>query len=200
MIILSVHLQMCPSIWPIPDLRSDKQKFFYEKGSSRVCVDSFNLFNVEKWIDFRYRLSSQVSLDFSATFVSEFLQLLHFHTGEPFLITPEGQLWEKGILTTPEKNETVGFQCLEHSNCTICTPLGPFCWNKFSTFSLSYPPLQHCSLSEGVELFVPFGGDIWQMRLCEHNGVPEFPRGRSASGRPMVERVGRPNYSLVAVH
>ena len=32
----------------------------------------------------------------------------------------------------------MGFQCLEHSNWTICTPLGPFCWNKFSTFSLSY--------------------------------------------------------------
>ena len=26
----------------------------------------------------------------SATFIPKFLQLLHFHTGEPFLITPEG--------------------------------------------------------------------------------------------------------------
>ena len=43
-------------------------------------------------------------------------QLMHFHTGEPILITPEGQFLEKGILKTPDKNGTAGFQCLEHSN------------------------------------------------------------------------------------
>ena len=29
-----------------------------------------------------------------------FSSFSNFHTGEPFLITPEGQLWEKGILAT----------------------------------------------------------------------------------------------------
>ena len=35
-------------------------------------------------------------------------------------------------------DETEGFQCLEHSNWIICSPLSPFCSEIFSTFSLSY--------------------------------------------------------------
>ena len=35
-------------------------------------------------------------------------------------------------------NETDGFQCLGHSNWTICSPLSPFCSEIFPTFSLSY--------------------------------------------------------------
>ena len=47
-------------------------------------------------------------------------------------------LSEKGILPTPKLDETEGFQCLGHSNWTICSPLSPFCPKRFSTFSLSY--------------------------------------------------------------
>ena len=49
--------------------------------------------------------------------------LFHLHTGRPILITPEGQLWEKGVLPTPKLDETEGFGCLGHSNWTICSPL-----------------------------------------------------------------------------
>ena len=33
-------------------------------------------------------------------------------------------------------NETRSFQCLGHSNWTICSPLSPFCSKRFSTFYL----------------------------------------------------------------
>ena len=75
---------------------------------------------------------------FEAHFVLKIFQLFHLHYGEPILITPEGQLWEKGFLTTPKLIEIVGFQCLGHSNWTICNPLSPFFLCDFSTFSLSY--------------------------------------------------------------
>ena len=64
--------------------------------------------------------------------------LFHLHTGEPILITPEGQLSEKGVLSTPKLDETEGFQCLGHSNWTICSLLSPFCSEIFQTFSLSF--------------------------------------------------------------
>ena len=35
-------------------------------------------------------------------------------------------------------DETEGFQCLGHSNWTICIPLNPICSETFSSFSLSY--------------------------------------------------------------
>ena len=41
------------------------------------------------------------------------------------------------LLTAPEKNETVSFQCLGLSIWTICSLLSQFCSNKFPTFSLS---------------------------------------------------------------
>ena len=50
----------------------------------------------------------------SAPFVVKLFHLFHLHTGEPILITPEGQLSEKGILPTPKLDETDGFQCLGH--------------------------------------------------------------------------------------
>ena len=44
----------------------------------------------------------------------------------------------KGILPTSKLDETEGFQCLGHSNWTMCSPLSPFCSKRLSTFSLSY--------------------------------------------------------------
>ena len=35
-------------------------------------------------------------------------------------------------------DETEGFQCLGHSNWTICIPLNHFCFQIFPSFSLSY--------------------------------------------------------------
>ena len=45
-----------------------------------------------------------------AIFVLKIFQLFNFHTGEPILITPEGQFWEKGIHPTLELDETHRFQ------------------------------------------------------------------------------------------
>ena len=46
--------------------------------------------------------------------------------------------WERGIHPNSKLDETEGFQCLGHSNWTICSPLSPFCSEIFQTFSLSY--------------------------------------------------------------
>ena len=73
-----------------------------------------------------------------ANFSQTIFQLFHFHTGRPILITPEGQYWEKGNFSTPKLDETEGFQCLGHSNWTICSPLSHFCFQIFPTFTLSY--------------------------------------------------------------
>ena len=64
--------------------------------------------------------------------------LFHLHTGRPILITPEGQLWEKGVLPTPKLDETEGFGCLGHSNWTICSPLHLSHSQIIPSFSPSY--------------------------------------------------------------
>ena len=63
---------------------------------------------------------------FAALCTSHFLKifkLFPLHTGRPILITPESQLWGKGVPPTSKLNETEEFQCLGHSNCTISSPL-----------------------------------------------------------------------------
>ena len=78
---------------------------------------------------------------FSALCTSHILKLyhlFHLHTGRPILITPEGQKRGKGNHPTPKLDETEGFQCLGHSNWTICSPLSHFCPEKFPSFSPSY--------------------------------------------------------------
>ena len=45
---------------------------------------------------------------------------------------------ENIMWNSPNLSETVGFQCLGHSNWTSCSPLSPFCPEQFQTFSLSY--------------------------------------------------------------
>ena len=67
-----------------------------------------------------------------------FLQLFHLHTVRPILITSEGQSLKIRIIPTPKMEETEGFQCLGHSNWTICIPLNPCCSENFPYVSLSY--------------------------------------------------------------
>ena len=43
-----------------------------------------------------------------------------------------------GIHPTSKLDETEIFQCLGHSDWTICSPISHFCSKKFPTFSLSY--------------------------------------------------------------
>ena len=73
-----------------------------------------------------------------ALFVLENFTLFHLHTGEPILITPEGQLSEEGILPTSKLDDVEGFQCQGHSNWTICSLISHFCPDIFATFLLSY--------------------------------------------------------------
>ena len=51
---------------------------------------------------------------------------------------PRGLIWEKGILPTPKMDKTESFQCLGHSNWTICSLLCQFCSPDFQTFSPLY--------------------------------------------------------------
>ena len=52
---------------------------------------------------------------------------------------PRGlKLLREGHIPTPQLNKTEGFQCLGHSNWTICTLLSQFYFPNFTTFSLSY--------------------------------------------------------------
>ena len=44
----------------------------------------------------------------------------------------------KGKSPIPELNETHKFECLEHSNWTICSPLSPFCSGNFQFVSSLY--------------------------------------------------------------
>ena len=73
----------------------------------------------------------------SAHFVLKFSQLFHFHTGSHFLLPQRANNGKRGIHPTTELDETDWFQCLGHSNCTICSPLSPFCSENFPTFSHS---------------------------------------------------------------
>ena len=51
---------------------------------------------------------------------------------------PRGLIMGKGNHPTPELNERGNFECLGHSNWTICSPLSHFCSDIFPTFTLSY--------------------------------------------------------------
>ena len=61
-----------------------------------------------------------------------------FMLGSPFLLPQRANNGKREILATSNLDETEGFQCLGHSNWTICSPLSPFCSEIFPTFSLSY--------------------------------------------------------------
>ena len=62
----------------------------------------------------------------------------HFILGSQFLLPQRANngSWEN--FPFPNMDKTEGFQCLGHSNWTMCSPLSPFCSEKFPTFSLSY--------------------------------------------------------------
>ena len=56
----------------------------------------------------------------------------------PILITPERRRLKMGKSISPNLSVPQVFQCLEHSNWTICTLLSQFCSQNFPTFSLLY--------------------------------------------------------------
>ena len=61
-----------------------------------------------------------------------------FILGGHFSLPQRANNGKRGIHPTSKLNETRGFQCLGHSNWTICSPLSSFCSRRFSTFSPSY--------------------------------------------------------------
>merc|ERR1739842_188579 len=62
----------------------------------------------------------------------------HFILGSQFLLPQRANngSWEN--FPFPNMDGTEGFQCLWHSNWTICSPLSPYCTEIFPTFPLSY--------------------------------------------------------------
>ena len=61
-----------------------------------------------------------------------------FILGGQFLLPQRTNKWEREINPTSKLNETRVFQCLGHSNWTICNSLNPFCSDIFATFQASY--------------------------------------------------------------
>ena len=61
-----------------------------------------------------------------------------FILGSPFLLPQRANFGSWENFPSPNMDDTEGFECLGHSNWTICSPLSPFCSEKFPTFSLSY--------------------------------------------------------------
>ena len=51
----------------------------------------------------------------------QILQLFHFHAGRTILITPENGGLEMGKWISPNLGQAEDFECLGHSNWTICT-------------------------------------------------------------------------------
>ena len=66
------------------------------------------------------------------------LQLFHFYTGRPILITPERGRLKMGKWKSPNLSEKQGIGCPGHSNWTICSLLSQFYLPNFTTFSLLY--------------------------------------------------------------
>ena len=63
--------------------------------------------------------------------LQDFPNFLIFILGLPFLITPERGKWEKG--NHPSIDGTQGFQCLGHSNWTICSLSSKLFFKMFPT-------------------------------------------------------------------
>ena len=92
--------------------------------------------------------------------ICSFLQHLHphFYIFSTFimgtiLLTPEGQYWEKGNFSTLKLDVTVGFQCLEHLNWTICSSQSHFLLPNFYIFSTFIPGDQFL-LSQRAKMWV----------------------------------------------
>ena len=67
-----------------------------------------------------------------------YINFFSFILGGQFLLPQRANFGKSAILQFQKQDETEGFQCLGHSNWTICIPLIPFCSRNFPTFSSSY--------------------------------------------------------------
>ena len=81
--------------------------------------------------------------------------------------SPRGLIMDNGDHPTQELNESGNFECLGHSNWTICSPLSPFCsesFPNFFTFMLGSPFLlpQRANYGRGEFFQLP----IWIRQSC----------------------------------
>ena len=70
-----------------------------------------------------------------------FWEIFNFFTfilGSQFLLPQRANYGSWENFPSPNMDKTEGFQCLGHSNWTICSPLSPLCSEIFPNFSLSY--------------------------------------------------------------
>ena len=76
-----------------------------------------------------------------------------FILGNPILFTPERGRLKMGKWISPNLSETQGFECLGHSNWTICSLLSQFC-------SLNFPT--STSLYWGAQFLLPQREESWK--------------------------------------
>ena len=88
--------------------------------------------------------------------------------------TDEELIMGKGVHPTSKVNERRGFQCLGHSNWTICSLLSPFCPDNFPPFSLSY---------WGANSYYPRGPIMGRVDLLIQNWFYKKSKGRQCKGR-----------------
>ena len=69
---------------------------------------------------------------------TNFFIFFTFILGSPFLLPQRANYQKREFFQLQNWIETEGFQCLGHSNWTICSPFSPFCPETFPSFSLSY--------------------------------------------------------------
>ena len=84
---------------------------------------------------------------------------------------------------TQELNERVNFECLGHSNWTICSPLSPFCSRRFITFSVFHTGRPILITPEGGRDRLFGGCPATVHSMCVHaNTTIATPRPATSSG------------------
>ena len=68
----------------------------------------------------------------------KFSNFCTFIVGGQFLLPQRANNEKREFSQLQKMDDSEGFQCLGHSNWTICIPLNPFWSGKFPPFSLSY--------------------------------------------------------------
>ena len=103
-------------------------------------------------------------------FLPNFHNFFTFILGGQFLLPQRANKGKRENHTTPKLDETKGFQCLEHSNWTICSLLSQFCFQTFfqlftcilgsqvgMTLVIAYPfyfaPLVRLKIRHSLHLF-----------------------------------------------
>ena len=116
-----------------PFLLPQRRGLIMEKGNSH---------NSRNGWDWGVLVPGAIKLDhlqpFKPLLFWNFSNFFTFILGSPFLLPQRANFGSWENFPPPNMDETEGFECLGHSNWTICSPLSHFCSEIFPTFSLSY--------------------------------------------------------------